>query len=314
MPREDDIFGDVLTDDVAAIEAPDKDVEADKTATAENTVVVEEDVDSLAGLEETPEEKAEREAQEAAEEKKRNIRIPKARFDEVREKAKAREAELKKKIAELEHEKNVASYSADIKAAQKSLEDMQDKYEDLIMDGLKDEARKLRKEMDLLRDNLIEHKTAARAEAARKAAVEDLRFDQTLARLEASHPALNPDSEDFDKEKTDEVAELMDVFRRSGASQTAALERAVKYVMGSSPTAPTKGETKDLFAARAEAARKKAAEANKRQPASTARVGLDSDKAGSAGAVAGIDIMKMSQAKFAKIDEETLAKLRGDEL
>ena len=37
------------------------------------------------------------------------------------------------------------------------------------------------------------------------------------------------------------------------------------------------------------------------------------DKAGKAGEL-GIDVMRMSQEKFAKLDEETKAKLRGDEL
>jgi hypothetical protein len=62
---------------------------------------------------------------------------------------------------------------------------------------------------------------------------------------------------------------------------------------------------------RARKAREKAAEANRRQPAGTSGVGLDSDKAGKMSEM-GIDVMRMSQDKFAKLDDETKARLRGD--
>jgi len=52
--------------------------------------------------EETPEEKAEREAEEAKAAKKANIRVPKARLDEVTAKARAREQALQKEIADLQ--------------------------------------------------------------------------------------------------------------------------------------------------------------------------------------------------------------------
>ena len=50
--------------------------------------------DRLDEGDETPEEKAEREKQEAEEAKKRNIRIPKSRFDEAQAKARQREQAL----------------------------------------------------------------------------------------------------------------------------------------------------------------------------------------------------------------------------
>ena len=53
------------------------------------------------------------------------------------------------------------------------------------------------------------------------------------------------------------------------------------------------------------------AEANKKQPPDGKNVGLDSDKAGG-GKGGDVDVLRLSQDKFAKLDEETKAKLRGD--
>ena len=70
---------------------------------------------------------------------------------------------------------------------------------------------------------------------------------------------------------------------------------------------------KVLAEQRAKAAREKAAEADKKQPPDGKNVGLDSDKAGG-GKDGDVDVLRLSQDKFAKLDEETKAKLRGDEL
>jgi hypothetical protein len=65
---------------------------------------------------------------------------------------------------------------------------------------------------------------------------------------------------------------------------------------------------------RAEQARTKAAAADKAQPTNANRIGQNSDKAGGSSDGAGVDIMRLAQDKFAKLSEETLSKMRGDEL
>lgn len=269
--------------------------------------------DQLDEGEETPEEKAERERLEAEEAKKRNIRIPKSRFDEAQAKARQREQALLEEIEKLKGGQQASATQKAVSDMRAKIEELQDKYEDLILDGKKDEARKVRKQVDAMREELVEYQTSVKSDAARKAAVDELSYNAQLAGFEAKYPALNPEHEDFDEDQTNEVATLLNAFVKSGTKRADALAKAVKYVLGAPPEKKV-GEAASLLAAeRAKKAREKAAEAINKQPPNTAKVGLDSDKAGKGGEL-GIDVMRLSQDKFSKLDEETKAKLRGDEL
>lgn len=265
--------------------------------------------------EETPEEKAERERLEAEEEKKKRIRIPKSRFDEALGKAKQREQALLDEIEKLKGGQHASATAKAVRDMRDEIDKLQDKYEDLILDGRKDEARKVRRHVEALRDELSEYQTNTKSEAARKAAIDEMSYNAQLAGYEAKYPALNPEHEDFDEDKTNEVATLLNAFVKAGQKRADALAKAVKYVLGSPPAAG-KGDdgdkAKELAEQRAAEARKKAAEANKKQPPNGKNVGLDSDKAGGKGG--DVDVLRLSQDKFAKLDEETKAKLRGDEI
>jgi DNA repair exonuclease SbcCD ATPase subunit len=256
---------------------------------------------------ETDEEKAERERLEAEAEKKKRIRIPKERFDEAIGKAKQREQALLEEIEKLKGGQQASAAAKAVKDMRSEIEKLQDKYEDLILDGKKDEARNVRRQVDAMREELTEYQTSTKSEAARLAAIEDMTYNAQLAGYEAKYPALNPEHEGFDEAKTDEVATLLNAFVKAGQKRSEALARAVKYALGAPHAAPTK----DVVDQRAAEARKRAAEANKQQPPDGKSVGLDSDKAG--GSKGGdVDIMRLSQDKFAKLDEEMKAKLRGD--
>lgn len=269
--------------------------------------------DKLDEGDETPEEKAEREKQEAEEAKKRNIRIPKSRFDEAQAKARAREQALLEEIERLKGGQQASATQKAVSDMRSKIEELQDKYEDLILDGKKDEARKIRKQVDAMREELVEYQTSVKSDAARKAAVDELSYNAQLAGFEAKYPALNPEHEDFDEDRTNEVATLLNAFVKSGTKRSEALAKAVRYVLGAPPEQKVSDAAKALAEERAKKAREKAAEADKKQPPSNAKVGLDSDKAGKGGEQ-GIDVMRMSQDKFSKLDEETKARLRGDEL
>ena len=259
--------------------------------------------------EETEEEKAERLKAEEAAEKAKRIRIPKSRFDEALGKAKQREQALLDEIEKLKGGQQASATAKAVKDMRAEIDKLQDKYEDLILDGKKDEARKVRRQVDELREDLTEYQTNTKSEAARRAAIDEMSYNAQLAGYEAKYPALNPEHEDFDEDKTDEVATLLNAFVKAGQKRADALAKAVKYVLGAPPAA-SKGEPTDP---RAVEARKKAAEANKRQPPDGKNVGLDSDKAGG-GKGGDVDVLRLSQDKFAKLDEETKAKLRGDSI
>ncbi len=265
--------------------------------------------------EETAEEKAERERLEAEEEKKKRIRIPKSRFDEAQAKARQREQALLDEIEKLKGGQQASATAKAVREMRDDIEKLQDKYEDLILDGKKDEARKVRRQVEVLRDELSEYQTNTKSEAARRAAIDEMSYNAQLAGYEAKYPALNPEHEDFDEDKTDEVATLLNAFVKAGQKRADALAKAVKYVLGAPPAAGKGGDdgdkSKELADQRAAEARKKAADANKKQPPNGKDIGLDSDKAGG-GKGGDVDVLRLSQDKFAKLDEETKAKLRGD--
>lgn len=267
--------------------------------------------------EETAEEKAERERLEAEEEKKKRIRIPKSRFDEALGKAKQREQALLDEIEKLKGGQHASATAKAVRDMRDEIDKLQDKYEDLILDGRKDEARKVRRQVEMLRDELSEYQTNTKSEAARRAAIDEMSYNAQLAGYEAKYPALNPEHEDFDEDKTDEVATLLNAFVKAGQKRADALAKAVKYVLGAPPAAGKSGDdgdkAKELADQRAAEARKKAADANKKQPPDGKNVGLDSDKAGG-GKGGDVDVLRLSQDKFAKLDEETKAKLRGDSI
>ncbi len=194
--------------------------------------------------EETEEEKAERLRLEAEEEKKKRIRIPKARFDEALGKAKQREQALLDEIEKLKGGQQASATAKAVREMRDEIDKLQDKYEDLILDGKKDEARKVRRQVEGLRDELSEYQTNTKSEAARKAAIDEMSYNAQLAGYEAKYPALNPEHEDFDEEKTDEVASLLTAFVKAGQKRADALAKAVKYVLGA-PSAPTKGGDDD---------------------------------------------------------------------
>jgi len=183
------------------------------------------------------------------------------------------------------------------------IDQLQDKYEELLIDGEKEEARTIRQQLEQARDFLAEMKITRAAEATREGTLGTLKYETTLARIEADHPVLNPDSQEFDVEVATEVAEMAKAFMATGANSVQALTRAVKYVL------PTKAAPATETAQnRAVEARRKVAAAAGRQPPNTAQSGKNSISPN------GIDIRRVSQDAFAKIDDRTLSKLRGDEL
>lgn len=264
--------------------------------------------------EETAEEKAAREATELAEKNKPKIRVPKERLDEEVAKGKRREAELQAEIQRLNGAKQQVKVDEEVSKMQTALDELEDKYEEAIQDGKKEEAKALRRKVNAVREELSDFKATLRADAVRRSTVEEMNYAATLKDLERQYPAIDSKSDKFDDEKVGEIFELTKGLIATGTKRADALTKAVRYVLGAAPeTNPLSDAAKKLAEARAEAARKKAAEANGKQPPSMSNVGKASDKGGG-GQQGSIDVMKMSQKEFSKLDEDTLKRLRGDEV
>lgn len=264
--------------------------------------------------EETEEERAEREAAEAEEAKNRRIRVPKARLDEVVTKARQREQQLVERIRELERKDSDTPQKDVLGEMRTAINELQDKYEAHVFAGEKDEAKQVRAQLEDAREKYTDAKAAATSEATRLQTIDSLRYDAALAKAEADYPALNPDNEgSYDEAKANEVATLMGMFTQNGLTRQASLEKAVRYVMGPPATKRTDTAADTLGKRQAQQAREKAAAAARRQPPADAGAGTDNDKAGGE-RQQGINVMRLSQEKFAELDEATLATMRGDEV
>lgn len=265
---------------------------------------------------ETPEEKAEREKEEARQAAAANARIPKKRVDEMVGKANAKAEAALAELAQVKAQLAAATKPTvdELTVLKKEIDDLQDQYENHIIDGRKADAHAVRVQLEAKRDALIEQRIAQRTNATHEQTIAQLTYDAELAKMEAKYPQMSPDSPDYDPELEKEMGALMQVYIKGGTSPIDALHQAAKYVMPKPAPAPAPKPAATVTAEqRAAAARAKAAEAARRQPPDTSSIGKDSDKAGAAGSNK-IDVMRMSQKDFMALDETVLRQNRGDEL
>lgn len=292
------------------IAAPAKPAAKTEAAPAEGDDSDAED-DPEAEGEETEEERLEREAQEAEEAKKKRIRVPKSRLDEESAKRKKAEEELEKLRTQL-----VAQARAQEEAAQpkgpsmdeleKELEDLEEKYEDAVINGEKDIARKLRSQIAKARDTIIESRVTTKAEAARNAALEQVQFDNFLERTLAAYPELDRSSENYDSTSEADVMDIAEAFLAKGQSRVEAIGKAVKLVLGAKKVAEAEPETKTEKKTLSRKVVDTEKQAAVKQPPSLKPVGDSGDKQPA--------LHVLPEDQFNKLSEAELRAARGDDL
>jgi hypothetical protein len=304
--------GDVVDDDElakAAAEAEDDDgsVKTPEELEAEATAA------ALAAKE------AEDDDDEPGDDADDGINIPKARYDEDRQKSRVEKAQLEARIKELEGKGRKKDEGPTIAELQTEIEELEDKYEAHLLEGETTEAAALRRETNIKRNALTDRKIKDQSSAMGAAAVEQVRYDTQLATLEAKYPAMNPDSSEFDKVVSDEVDTLIAAFESSGMSITKALNKAVQYAIINKQPAKKADDDDDkdddvdvekIKADRKRKAQDKALKTVKKTPADLKDVGVNSDKGGRTDGLP--DPLKMTQAQFDKLTEAQKAELRDD--
>lgn len=251
--------------------------------------------------------------------KAKDTRIPLSRHTDILNREREARAALEAQLAQYQKGAQVANINADITAAENVVLGLEKEYAKLITDGEVDKATAVMAQIRRTEREMGEAKSDMKIQAAEARATENARYNIAVERIEASYPQLNPDHVDFDAATTKEVADLAGAYRIQGLTPTAAMQKAVKLLVGAETTrqeaavktAP-RVDADDVAAARKAAAVGKALDATGKTPPSLGKVGLDSDKAG--GGITNKDIMKMSQADFAKLPDDALAAMRGDVL
>ena len=246
-------------------------------------------------------------------------RIPLSRHEKILAKERERRQELEQQLAQFQRGNEVAKVNTDITAAETKVIELEKKYHAALGDGDIDEAQKLMREIRVLDRDISDLKADMKSAAAEARAVERVRYSVALERVEEAYPELNQDHEDYNPELTQDVVDLKATYEGRGLTPTAALQKAVKRLMG------TEGRdqkvatevTPRVNAAEVAAARKKDAvgkvlDATRRQPPGSRNVGLNSDALG--GGMNAKDVMRMGHDDFVKLSDDALSKMRGDEL
>lgn len=251
---------------------------------------------------------------------KKDSRIPAARHQEILNKERARRETVEAELAALKRGQTAVQTTAAIAKSETDLVTLEERHAQESLDGKTAEAAKTMTAIRKLERSIIEAQSTARIEAAESRAVERVRYDTACDRVEAAYPQLNESHADFDAEKSAEVVELQKAYQMTGLTQTQALQKAVKVLMppetakqeAAVVVTPKVTDKAALEKARVKTATEKVTDALAKTPASTAKVGADSDKAGG-GTKTAADVIKMSQKDFASLDEATLARMRGDD-
>lgn len=260
---------------------------------------------------------AESSATEAASEegKDEGITIPKARFDEAQQKHRAKIKELEDRLRQEELKHARETTDADLQKVQQEIDELANAYEEFLLEGEVEKARAARKQLDAKREAQMNQRLIQQSQQTGNAAVEQIRYETKLAILEEKYPALNPDSADYNEAVLTEVAELKSAFESKGWGSTAALEKAVHYVIRDVDAPPATEDPDIKKSQRAHKARKAAAAAAKATPPDASKAGRDSDKGGKGDGLPDVTKMTPEQfAKWAEADPEALARLRGDTL
>lgn len=249
---------------------------------------------------------------------KKETRIPLARHESVLAKEREKRAEVERQLAQYQQGGQIADVNAEITALETSVLKLEKEYANLLTDGEVDKAAAIMSQIRKAERDMAESKSDMKIQAAEIRATERARYNTALERIESSFPTLNPDHGDYDEDAMSEVVELKEAYQLKGLTPTAALQKAVKLIVEprttrqeiATSTKPNVSD-KDVAAERKKSAVGKTLDAATKTPPSLTKVGQDSDRMGG-GKLDSKAVMQMSQKAFAKLSDETLAEMRGD--
>lgn len=249
--------------------------------------------------------------EEAADRDEKGRFIPRERFNEAVEKERKKAEVHAARAAELESQLQAQTASQDIVEAQKLVKELVKQRNSNLADGKLDEASEIDNKIFELQEAIAERKADAKVEQGRAQAVETMKYDAVVERLENDHPEINPDSDSYDEDAATELRALMRGYQTElRLTPSEALKRAAKRFFA--VATPAKEEVKvseEGVRRKAEATARNVEAANK-QPPAIKDVGLDHDKKG--GGLDAKTVMNMKYDEFIKLGDDVLAKLRGD--
>ena len=245
--------------------------------------------------------------------------VPKERFNEAVGKERAAREAAEARSRQLEERLKQEEKSVDVQKMEEQIDALEKQHAAHLLDGESEKAAAVMKQIRMSERKIAAMESDSKVASATTAAVEQVRMEAAIAKLEADYDVLNPNSDDYDQDLVDfVVAEQNRLITREGMSTSKALLTAGEKIMkrmkaaAGSSDEPGKGLANATKGADRKSEQvKKNLDTASRQPASMKDAGKDSDKVG---AGVGSDVSKMSADEFAALPESTRAKLRGDVL
>lgn len=253
---------------------------------------------------ETEDEVEEQVAEEPEPDKKEAPKmIPKSRLDEVLAQNKA----LKKRIEQSEKvqkeiEETPEAYDFDSR---------EEEYMDAVLDGDKDKAKAIRKEIRQAEASKMESELTRDIEQKVTRSSTETAIQDAAHAIEEAFPIFDSNSDDFNETLTAEVNKYMTGFVQSGQNPVEALEEATTYVLqknnmldASTESVPTLGNTDPT-------AKKKAQVSKKLKAAESQPPDLPGESSANKGEQP-YDLNNMTEEEFDALPEATLKRIRGD--
>lgn len=246
--------------------------------------------------------------------------IPKSRFDAAVIKERERAEAAERRLAEIAARNGQIQRNADVSALQEQVRELRKQERMAVVDNDEEKAAALSEQADRINQAISDQRNGDITAAAKEQALEQIRWEFAIDGVTSAYPALDPKSDDFDQDLTDDVQDKMNGYvERERLSPSKAMLKAVKYIMDrQKPALATETETETggkqglttTPVDRKSAAVAKNIDASNRQPASTKQAGADSDKHGQTAATP--DAGDMTFEEFGALPESTKAKMRGD--
>jgi hypothetical protein len=253
---------------------------------------------------ETEDEVEEQVAEEPEPDKKEAPKmIPKSRLDEVLAQNKA----LKKRIEQSE------KVQKEIEEAPEAydFDSREEEYMDAVLDGDKDKAKAIRKEIRQAEASKMESELTRDIEQKVTRSSTETAIQDAAHAIEEAFPIFDSNSDDFNEALTAEVNKYMTGFVQSGQNPVEALEEATTYVLqknnmldASTESVPTLGNTDPT-------AKKKAQVSKKLKAAESQPPDLPGESSANKGEQP-YDLNNMTEEEFDALPEATLKRIRGD--
>lgn len=224
----------------------------------------------------------------------KDIRIPKARFDEVNERRKLAEAKLQ------EMERQLAQTKAPVNA---DLDAMEQSYMTAVLDGDQAQALEIRRQIRAAEMRATQERIAQYSSTTREETKASLALEATIKELQVKYPVFDETSDAFKPEYSEEALELFQTFAQK-LPRDLAMRKAVDYVVrvnGLESPAPAPAPQP---AAKPTGLKQKLEAANAQPPV----------VAGRSAAPSAADILSMTDEEFDALPVSEVRRLRGDRL